>query len=374
MSCTFEQAAEQGAARTGVLHTPHGDVPTPAFMPVGTRATVRGLTPAEIAQTGASMALANTYHLWVRPGHEVIRDLGGLHTFMAYPGPLLTDSGGYQVFSLRDRLKVTEEGATIRSPEDGAWRTLTPERSIEIQEALSVDVAMAFDECLEHPATRERAAEVTARTTRWLRRCMAARRQPERTALFGIVQGGMYEDLRIAHAQEIAELDLEGYAIGGLSVGEERDALVHFAAISAGALPKHKIRYLMGVGHPIDIADAVLCGVDLFDCVLPTRAGRHGHAYTSEGKRNLKNARYRRDPSPLDPACDCATCATFSRAYLRHLVHCDEILGKRALTLHNLRYYQRLVADLRAAIASGDPSAPRRARDAAAVASAPAPE
>ncbi|MEQ1570813.1 MAG: tRNA guanosine(34) transglycosylase Tgt [Myxococcota bacterium] len=346
-----------GKARIGRLRLPHGDVPTPAFMPVGTRGTVRGLDPDELRAVGASIVLANTYHLWVRPGHEVVAALGGLHGFMGWTGPILTDSGGYQVFSMRDRLVVSEEGVRIRSPEDGAWRDLTPERSIEVQEALGVDVAMAFDECLEHPATRERAIASTERTTRWLARCLAARRHPERTAMFGIVQGGLYEDLRRDHARELTELDLDGYAIGGLSVGEHRDELVAFAEISADALPRNKVRYLMGVGHPIDIADAVLRGVDLFDCVLPTRAGRHGQVYTRQGRRNLKNARYRADPEPLDPACDCPTCTRFSRGYLRHLHQCDELLGKRLLTVHNLAYYQALMAELRGAIASGDPVA-----------------
>lgn len=360
MPCvTLTVTATNGAARAGVLHTPHGDVPTPAFMPVGTRGTVRGLDPTDIAATGATLVLANTYHLWVRPGHEVVRQLGGLHSFMRWPGPLLTDSGGYQVFSLQDRLKVSEHGVKIRSPEDGNWRTLTPEVSIEVQEALGVDVMMAFDECLEHPATRERAAESTARTTRWLRRCVAARTRPDRSALFGIVQGGLYEDLRRAHADEIASLDLEGYAIGGLSVGESTEELAHFAAFSAAALPAHKPRYLMGVGQPVDLVRAVSAGVDLFDCVLPTRAGRHGQAYTSEGRRNLKNARYQLDRAPLDPSCDCPTCRGYERAYLRHLVRCDELLGKRLLTLHNLSFYQRLMRELRAAVVGGDPAALR---------------
>jgi queuine tRNA-ribosyltransferase len=278
------------------------------------------------------------------------------------------------VFSLRDRIKVSEQGVRVRDPDDGNWRLLTPEVSIQVQEALDVDVAMAFDECLEHPATRERAAESTERTTRWLRRCVAARRQPERTALFGIVQGGMYDDLRAAHAQQIAELGLDGYAIGGLSVGEDREQLVHSAGVSADALPPDKVRYLMGVGHPVDIADAVLRGVDLFDCVLPTRAGRHGQAYTRQGRRNLKNSRYRADPEPLDPTCPCATCRRFSRAYLRHLHQCDEILGKRLVTLHNVTYYQGLVRDLRDAIVAGDAARLAAARDEAARATALAPD
>lgn len=371
---TFELRATCGAARAGILHTPHGDVPTPAFMPVGTRGTVRGLDPVEIAATGATLVLANTYHLWVRPGHEAIRALGGLHAFMRWPGPLLTDSGGYQVFSLKDRLKVSEAGVRIRSPEDGNWRTLTPEISVEVQEALGVDVMMAFDECLEHPAPRERAAESTARTTRWLRRCVAARTRPDVTALFGILQGGLYEDLRAAHAQELAELDLEGYAIGGLSVGESPAELAHFAAVSAAALPAHKPRYLMGVGQPVDLVRAVRSGVDLFDCVLPTRAGRHGQAYTSEGRRNLKNARYALDRAALDPACGCATCRGYERAYLRHLVRCDELLGKRLLTLHNLTFYQGLLSRLRAAVAAGDPAALAALESAAIAATGLAPE
>jgi queuine tRNA-ribosyltransferase len=373
-SVTFETHATLGAARCGVLHTPHGDVPTPAFMPVGTRGTVKGIDPSELAATGVSMVLANTYHLWVRPGHELIRSLGGLHSFMQWRGPLLTDSGGYQVFSMRDRLTVNEQGVRIRCPEDGNWRRLTPEVSIEVQEALGVDVAMAFDECLEHPATRERAQQSTARTTRWLRRCIAARRRPEHTALFGILQGGLYEDLRRQHAEEIVGLDLEGYAIGGLSVGEHPDELAHYAAFSAALLPADKPRYLMGVGQPVDLVRAVTAGIDLFDCVLPTRAGRHGQAYTSGGRRNLKNARYSADREPLDPGCDCSTCRTFERAYLRHLVRCDELLVKRLLTIHNLAFYQRLMRDLRAAVTGGDRAALDTLQARAVVATAPAPE
>jgi queuine tRNA-ribosyltransferase len=337
-------------------------------MPVGTRATVRGLHPDALAECGADMVLANTYHLWVRPGADTIRALGGLHRFMAWKGPILTDSGGYQVFSLGERIVISERGVRIRDPDDGVWRELTPEIATQAQEALDVDVAMAFDECLEHPATRERAAESTARTTRWLKRCLAARTRPDRTALFGILQGGLHEDLRVEHAQELTAMDLDGYAIGGLSVGEDRKDLVQFASISADHLPGDKVRYLMGVGHPVDIADSVLCGVDLFDCVLPTRAGRHGQAYTRDGRRNLKNARYRDDPLPLDPQCGCPACARFSRAYLRHLHQCDEILGKQLVSLHNLWHYQSLVADLREAIESGDVDRLANVREGAAVA------
>ena len=355
--CSFEVLGTQGLARAGTLHLPHGDVPTPAFMPVGTRGTVRGLDGPELLDAGASLVLANTYHLWVRPGHELIERIGGLHRFMAWSGPILTDSGGYQVFSLRDRLKITEEGVRFRSVEDGQYRMLTPEVSVAIQEALGVDVAMAFDECLELPADREKTARSTDRTTRWLKRCIAARTRPDRTALFGIVQGGLEPDLRTAHAEEISALDLDGYAIGGLSVGESREHLLAMTEVSAAALPPQKIRYLMGVGHPHDIVDAILLGVDLFDCVLPTRAGRHGQAYTSAGRKNLKNAKYAEDTGPLDPTCGCSTCTRYTQAYLRHLVRCDELLGKRLLSLHNLWFYQALVRDLRAAILAEDGAA-----------------
>ncbi len=367
-TATYHLEATLGDARAGTLRLPHGEVPTPAFMPVGTRGTVRGVTPTELAELGTTMVLANTYHLWVRPGHDTVRQLGGLHRFMAWSGPILTDSGGYQVFSMSDRAVVSERGVRIRSPEDGEWRELTPERSIEVQEALGVDVAMAFDECLEHPATRDRAAKSTERTSRWLRRCLEARRQPERTAMFGIVQGGLYEDLRRAHAQELVELDLDGYAVGGLSVGESRDDLVGFAALTASCLPADKVRYLMGVGQPVDLVDAAMAGIDLFDCVLPSRAGRHGQAYTSLGRVNLKNARFAADPEPLDPDCGCPACRTVSRAYLRHLVRCEEILGKRLLTLHNLALYQRLMRDLREAILSGDAARLATLRERAALA------
>ena len=320
--------------------------------------------------TGASMVLANTYHLWVRPGHELIRDAGGLHAFMRWDGPILTDSGGYQVFSMRDRLKVTEEGARIRSPEDGNYRMLTPETAIEVQEALGVDVAMAFDECLEWPADRPTTVDSTARTTRWLKRCLAARRHPDRTAVFGIVQGGMFADLRRDHADELAQMDLDGYAVGGLSVGEGRENLLDMTAVAAERLPRNKVRYLMGVGHPIDIVEAVRRGIDLFDCVLPSRAGRHGQAYTHTGRINLRNARFKNSTEPIEAGCACPTCTEgYSRGYLRHLQHVGEMLGSRLITLHNLHHYQQLMADLRAAIGTGDGSALNRVRSRAAVAS-----
>lgn len=344
-----------GAARAGVLKLPHGEVPTPAFMPVGTRGAVRGVHPDELVSVGATIVLANTYHLWERPGHELIGALGGLHGFMGWSGPILTDSGGYQVFSLREHLKLTEQGVKFRSPLDGTLRHLTPEVAVEIQECLGVDVAMAFDECLEWPATRERAAESTARTTRWLERCLAARRHADRTALFGIVQGGMYEDLRVEHAKELATWGLDGYAIGGLSVGEGHEVMMSMLDVTVPHLPPDKVRYLMGVGHPNDIAQAVLRGVDLFDCVLPSRAGRHGTAYTWSGRMNLRNARFSSDPRPLDAATQDSPANRFSRAYLSHLVRGDENLGASLLSAHNLAFYQQLVRSLRAAILGGDP-------------------
>jgi queuine tRNA-ribosyltransferase len=340
-------------ARRGRLHLTHGTVETPAFMPVGTAGTVKSLTPEDIAGTGAQMVLANTYHLWVRPGHRIIEGLGGLHRFMDWSGPILTDSGGYQVFSLEQMRKVSEDGVKFRSPVDGQWRNLTPEVAVEIQEALGVDVAMAFDECIEWPASRERVVASTQRTTRWLKRCLAARQRADRTALFGIVQGGFHEDLRIAHADELAALDLDGYAIGGLSVGEPRTELFAAVGYTAPRLPADKVRYLMGVGYPHDIVDAVIAGVDLFDCVLPTRSARFGSAFTSAGRVTIKHGRFRDDPRPLDAGCPCYTCARFSRAYLRHLFTSNEILAPRLLTLHNVTFYQRLVAQLRDAVVAG---------------------
>ncbi len=353
---SFEIKARHGRARRGVLCTPHGTVPTPCFMPVGTAGTVKGLTPEDLRQARAHMILANTYHLWVRPGHEQIRELGGLHDFMGWDGPILTDSGGYQVFSLRQMNKVREEGVRFRSNIDGEWRLLTPEKAVEIQEALGVDIAMAFDECIEWPAEPARVAESTARTTRWLQRCLEARRHPEATALFGIVQGGFDQAMRADHAAILAELGLEGYAIGGLSVGEPKEQMLEMIEVAADVLPEDRPRYVMGVGYPIDIVEAVLRGVDMFDCVLPTRSGRFGQAFTSAGRLTLKHARYRCDPEPLDPSCVCYTCRSFSRAYLRHLFLSRELLGPRLVTLHNVAFYQELMAGLRSAIAAGSPA------------------
>ena len=353
MIAAYELLARAGEARRGRLHLPHGVVETPAFMPVGTQGTVKGLTPEDLERAGAQIVLSNTYHLWVRPGHERVRALGGLHRVMAWDRPILTDSGGFQVFSLKEFTKVSEAGVKFRSPLDGQWRTLTPELAVEIQEALGVDVAMAFDECIEWPAERDRVAKSTERTTRWLRRCEAARTERERTALFGIVQGGTYDDLRAEHAQELASMRLDGYAVGGVSVGEPREHMFAAAQAATPHLPADRARYLMGVGYPIDLVDGVLSGIDLFDCVIPTRSARFGAVFTSVGRISIKHARYRDDPRPLDPTCACYTCARFSRAYLRHLFTANELLSPRLLTLHNVTFYQRLMARLRDAVEQG---------------------
>ncbi|MBM4364836.1 MAG: tRNA guanosine(34) transglycosylase Tgt [Deltaproteobacteria bacterium] len=349
----FALLASSGAARRGRVRLAHGTVETPAFMPVGTQATVKALTAEDLLGAGAQIVLANTYHLWVRPGHERIRALGGLHRFMDWERPILTDSGGFQVYSLKEFRKISEEGVKFRSTLDGQWRMLTPEVAIEVQEAFGVDVAMAFDECIEWPADRDRVAFSTERTTRWLRRCLDARRARESTAVFGIVQGGTHDDLRAAHAEELAAMDLDGYAVGGLSVGEPRDQLLAMAALAASRLPRHKIRYLMGVGYPVDLVDGVLAGIDLFDCVIPTRSARFGVAFTSTGKVTIKHARHRDDPRPLDPECPCYACRRVGRAYLRHLFTCNEILAPRLLTLHNVTFYQRLMGRIRDAIEQG---------------------
>ena len=350
----FDLISTAGQARTGVLTTPHGEVPTPAFMPVGTYGTVKAMTPQNLKDIGASIVLSNTFHLWVRPGHETIKALGGLHSFMGWDGPILTDSGGFQVFSLSEFTKITEEGVRFRTPLDGQYRMLTPEVCIEIQEALGVDMAMAFDECIPWPSEKKAVSLSTARTTRWLKRCLAARQNSNKTALLGIVQGGFYEDLRIEHAQEIVELDCDAYAVGGLSVGEPTEQLLEMVSITTPHLPAHKIRYLMGVGTPMNLVDAVMRGIDIFDCVLPTRNARNGKIYTHLGVINIKNSRYFKDESPLDPLCSCYTCSSFSRAYLRHLFVCNEILGSHLLTLHNLFLYQQLMSRLRMAIKSGE--------------------
>jgi queuine tRNA-ribosyltransferase len=337
-------------ARRGRLHTPHGLVETPIFMPVGTVGSVKGVGPDELLTLDAQIILGNTYHLMLRPGEELVGEMGGLHRFISWERPMLTDSGGFQVFSLAEKRKITEEGAAFQSHLDGRHLLLTPERSIEIQETLGADIIMAFDEC--PPSTGERAylEKSLARTTRWLHRCVKAWSR-ERSSLFGIVQGGLHEDLRKAHAEQVCAVDLPGYALGGYSVGEAPEAMHAGVAYAAPLLPRDKPRYLMGVGTPVDLVTCVEHGVDMFDCVLPTRCARNGLLFTSEGKLVIRNATYAKDPRPPDPACACYTCRTFSRAYLRHLFVAGEILAMRLNTLHNLHYFLHLMSEVRRAIA-----------------------
>ena len=339
----------QTGARRGRLHTPHGTVETPVFMPVGTAGSVKSLAQADLEELGARIILGNTYHLMLRPGEELVGAMGGLHQFISWNRAMLTDSGGFQVFSLSEKRKITEEGARFQSHLDGRYHMLTPERSIEIQETLGADIIMAFDEC--PPALSDRAyfEASLARTTRWLHRCVDAWSR-ERSSLFGIVQGGLSDELRKRHAEEICAVDLPGYALGGYSVGEVPEAMHAGVAYSAPLLPKDKPRYLMGVGTPLDLVTCVASGVDMFDCVLPTRCARNGLLFTSEGRVVIKNAAYARDPRPLDPACACYTCRTYSRAYLRHLFVAKEITAMRLNTLHNVHYFLTLMSRAREAI------------------------
>jgi queuine tRNA-ribosyltransferase len=350
----FELLARDGAARRGRLTTLRDVVDTPAFMPVGTRATVKSLTPADLEEIGAQMVLANTFHLFLRPGHELVRELGGLHRFMAWPRPILTDSGGFQVFSLAKLRTVTEAGVRFRSPIDGAECFLSPELAIEIQHALGADIIHPLDECLGYPATRDRTESSLRLTIRWAARARARHREAGgEPALFGIIQGGVVEDLRRLAVSETVALGFDGYAIGGLAVGEPRAQMRDLTELTAGLLPAGQPRYLMGVGTPADLVESVGRGVDMFDCVLPTRNARNGQAFTPEGPLTLKQARFTRDPRPLDEACACYTCRHFSRAYLRHLFMASELLAYRLLTLHNLCFYLGLMAGMREAIASG---------------------
>jgi len=349
----FEVLAEDGAARRGRIHTAHGRVDTPAFMPVGTAATVKAMTPAMLETTGAQIVLANTYHLMLRPGAERIARLGGLHRFMAWPGPILTDSGGYQVMSLAERCTLAEDGVTFASHLDGRRHRLTPERAVEIQHLLDATITMVLDECTSWPIEEAAAAASMRRSMRWAGRCKAAFRARPGYGLFGIVQGSVFPDLRMESTSALVETGFDGYAIGGLAVGEGQAQMLATTALTAAALPAERPRYLMGVGKPADLIGAALRGVDLFDCVLPTRSGRTAQAWTRGGALNLKNARHAEDPRPLDPDCACPTCALHSRAYLHHLVKAGEILAAMLLTGHNLFYYQALMAGLRAAIEQG---------------------
>ncbi len=348
---TFEVVASDGAARCGRLTTAHGVVETPVFMPVGTRGAVKSLAPDDLRAAGAQLVLANTYHLFLRPGHELIRTLGGLHRFMGWDGPLLTDSGGFQVWSLAKLRRITEEGVEFRSPIDGASHFLSPELAIEIQRALGADVIHPLDECLAYPATHEVAARSLELTLRWAARSKAAHDAASGQALFGILQGGTYEDLRRRAVSATVALGFDGYAIGGMAVGEPKPAMYDLTGLVAGLLPAGVPRYLMGVGKPEDLVEAVARGVDMFDCVLPTRNARNGQCFTAEGPLTLKQARYAKDASPLDPECACYACRTFSRAYLRHLFMSDELLAYRLLSLHNVHFFLRLVREMRAAIA-----------------------
>ena len=351
---TFDLLATDGAARRGRLVTVHGVVDTPAFMPVGTRGTVKSLGPDDLTAAGVQIVLANTYHLFLRPGHVLVHELGGLHRFMAWPGPILTDSGGFQVWSLSKLRTLSEEGVCFRSPVDGSMHALSPELAIEVQQALGADIIHPLDECLAYPATRDVAERSLALTLRWAARAKAAwRRGDGGQAMFGIVQGGGYEDLRRRAVEETCALEFDGHAIGGLAVGEPKPLMLDLLEFTAALLPKDRPRYLMGVGTPPDLLDAVARGVDLFDCVLPTRNARNGQLFTAAGALTIKQARYATDPRPADEGCPCYACRTFSRAYLRHLFAARELLAYRLLSLHNLHFYLALMAEMRATIQAG---------------------
>ncbi|ATY85421.1 tRNA guanosine(34) transglycosylase Tgt [Kyrpidia spormannii] len=337
-------------ARRGRLYTRHGSVETPVFMPVGTQASVKTMSPHELLDIGVEMILSNTYHLFLRPGHDLIREAGGLHRFMAWSKSVLTDSGGFQVFSLSPLRRISEEGVTFRSHLSGETFFLSPERATEVQNALGADVIMAFDECPPYPAERSYVEESLERTLRWARRCQAAHRRPEDQGLFGIVQGGMEFDLRRHAVESLAEMDFPGYAVGGLSVGEPKEKMYDVLEYTTELLPVDKPRYLMGVGAPEDLIEGVWRGVDMFDCVLPTRIARNGTVWTRRGKLVVRNGAYARDFQPLDPECSCYTCRHFTRAYIRHLLKADEILGLRLTTYHNLYFLVHLMQDIRRAI------------------------
>lgn len=353
---TFElkKTDKRTRARLGVLHTPHGDVHTPVFMPVGTQATVKAMKPEEVEKLGAEIILGNTYHLYLRPGHEIVREAGGLHKFMNWHKPILTDSGGFQVFSLGHMRKITEEGVTFRSYLDGSKHMLSPEKSMEIQEALGSDIMMAFDECAPPEADRNYVEKSLAMTNRWLKRCKDYHYIDEQKistqSLFGIQQGGFFKDLRKESSKFIAEQDLPGYSIGGLSVGEPKEVFLDMMDDCPDMLPKEKPRYLMGVGSPDYLFEGVERGIDMFDCVLPTRIARHGLAMTSHGRVNIKNKQYEKDWGPLDPECNCYTCRTYSRAYLRHLFKSEEILSSMLLSEHNLHFLVNTMKNMREAI------------------------
>ncbi len=349
---TFEitHICKQSGARTGVLHTPHGDVETPMFMPVGTQATVKFVSPEELKDLGSGVVLANTYHLWLRPGEDIVDQAGGVQKFMNYKGPMLTDSGGFQVFSLADQRKITEEGVTFKNSLNGDTLFLSPEKSIQIQNKIGADIIMSFDECIPYPATREYVEKSTERTLRWALRGKQAHSRPEEQALFGIVQGGDYEDLRKYCAEKLIEMGFPGYAIGGTSVGEDKETMYRMVKWASDALPFDKPRYLMGVGAVNDLLEAVSRNVDMCDCVLPTRIARHGTLMTSEGRISIRKAIYKNDFTPLDPECDCYTCRNYTKAYLNHLQRTNEGFGTRLMSIHNLRFLVKLMEDARKAI------------------------
>jgi queuine tRNA-ribosyltransferase len=347
-SFSFELIARQGRARAGIFQTPHGEIQTPVFAPVGTQATVKAVTPAQLSEMNANLILANTYHLYLRPGDELVAEIGGLHEFMNWHGPILTDSGGFQVFSLSGTRSIDQDGVTFKSHIDGSMHRLTPERSIAIQENLGADIIMAFDECAL-PQDRTYNEQAMARTHTWAERCVAAKTRSNQ-ALFGIVQGGIFPDLRAESATFIQSLDLPGYAIGGLSVGESKADMHAILEVVDPLLPDHKPRYLMGVGSPEDLVNGVQRGIDIFDCVLPTRLARHNAAMTRNGRLNLVNATFAKDRRPIDEACDCYTCQNFTRAYLRHLIVAKEMLSATLLSIHNLHTLIQLAKDMRQAI------------------------
>ncbi len=351
MKIEYKLKDHDNKARLGLLKTNYGEYETPMFMPVGTKATVKSLTPEELYEAHSGICLANTYHLWLRPGEDVIKHAGGLHRFMNYKRPILTDSGGFQVFSLAKNKKrdITEEGVHFKSHLDGTNLLLTPEKSIEIQNKLDSDIAMSFDECPPYPVSYEYMKKSVERTIRWAKRGKAVHNN-ENQALFGIVQGGEFTDLREYSCKETVKLDFDGYSIGGTSVGENKDVMYKMIEDGIRYLPTDKVRYLMGVGEPIDILEAVERGIDIFDCVLPTRIARHGQAFTRNGKINLNNAKFKEDFTPLDKECDCYTCRNFTRGYIRHLITSDEMLGGRLLSIHNIRFLIKLTEEIREAI------------------------
>lgn len=349
VSFTVLKRDKESRARLGILHTAHGTVETPVFMPVGTQATVKTMTPEEVHEVGGRIILSNTYHLYLRPGHELIRDAGGLHRFMNWNGPILTDSGGFQVFSLGPLRRITEEGVVFRSHIDGSEHFFSPEKAMVVQSDLGSDIAMAFDECAPYPSSYEHTLEALDRTTRWAGRCLAVHRR-EGQVVFGIVQGGMFPDLREKSAHELVELGFPGYAIGGLSVGEPKELMYEILDHTVGFLPQEKPRYLMGVGSPDCLVEGVARGVDMFDCVLPTRIARNGSVLTRRGKLVVRNAQYAHDFTPLDPDCDCYACRNYTRAYIRHLIKAGEVLGIRLTTIHNLRFLFNLMEEIKVAI------------------------